>query len=482
MISLATIEPENILSRKVPVCLFVFEDQGVAKGSVLGNLRKRILELANEEGFKASPGNCATVSMAEGQNLRRFVLVGLGKRTEYIAETARRASGCLYQYVRSRWPEIAVLAHEPHPVCEGLLLSSYSFQEYKKAEGEKLLKASLIVSTRGEKNDAEKAAAKAGLFSEAVCFVRDLVNRGPSDKTPQSLGELARGLKGPGVAVDIISRHRAQEMGMGSFLGVARGSSVDPVFVHLIYKPKGSARKKIGLVGKGITFDSGGLSLKPPTSMETMKLDMAGAATVLSVFKVLPKLAPKVEVHGFCAFTYNMPGPDALKPGDVIRAMNGKTIEVLNTDAEGRLILADALAYASRQKLDAIIDLATLTGAIITALGSRVTGAMANDKALLSKLLTASQKTGEMICELPLVKDYKENIKSPIADLINTGKPRGEAGSIIGGLFLQEFVDGVPWVHLDIAGTAWTDAPMAYCPSGGTGALARTLLEYLSAL
>jgi leucyl aminopeptidase len=177
-----------------------------------------------------------------------------------------------------------------------------------------------------------------------------------------------------------------------------------------------------------------------------------------------------------------MPGPDAMKPGDIVRAMNGKTIEVLNTDAEGRLILADALVYASRQNLDGIIDLATLTGAVVTALGSQVTGAMTNNKGLLNQILAAAAKTEEAFCELPLYADYRENIKSPIADLQNIGKVRGEAGSIIGGLFLQEFVDGKPWVHLDIAGTAWSDHPSAYCPAGGTGSVVRTLLEYLASL
>jgi leucyl aminopeptidase len=327
----------------------------------------------------------------------------------------------------------------------------------------------------------EAAITRAQTGADAICLVRTLVNRGPSDKTPMSLAELAKGLSGSGVTVQILNRKAAAELGMGSFLGVARGSAVEPVMIHLTYAPKG-AKKKIALVGKGITFDSGGLSLKPAQSMETMKLDMAGAATVLAVFKALPKLKVKAEVHGICAVTYNMPGPDAYKPGDILKAMNGKTIEVLNTDAEGRLVLADALCYANQQKPAAIIDLATLTGAVVIALGSKVAGAMTNDKALYTKLNRAAVASQEPLWELPLVKEYRDNIKSSIADLQNIGKARGEAGTIIGGLFLQEFVDKTPWVHLDIAGTAWSDGEGAYGPKGGTGAHVRTLLTFLETL
>ncbi|MEK7656666.1 MAG: M17 family metallopeptidase, partial [Elusimicrobiota bacterium] len=294
------------------------------------------------------------------------------------------------------------------------------------------------------------------------------------------LAEAAKGLAGSGVTVRVIEKEEAADLRLGSFLGVARGSVHPPALVHLIYKPKG-AKKKIALVGKGITFDSGGLSLKPPQGMETMKCDMAGAALVLGVFKVLARLKPKVEVHGYAVMTYNLPAADAYKPGDVLRARNGKTIEVLNTDAEGRLVLADALCLAAEEKPDAIVDFATLTGAVLIALGSSVTGAMTNDKALLARLSSASRLADEPLWELPLPKEYEENIKGKIADLQNIGKVRGEAGTLIGGLFLREFVGSVPWVHLDIAGTAWTDSEKPYCPAGGTGAPVRTVLEYLSA-
>ncbi|MBI3551369.1 MAG: leucyl aminopeptidase [Elusimicrobia bacterium] len=482
-VSVSTLGLADFHSTHIPAGLFVFEDGGIAGSFPAPAARKLLLDEAKAEGFKGAAGEIASVSASDKGSKRRFVLAGLGPRKKLSPETVRRGAAAIYKYAQSRFEKIAVSAFlHPQAAAEGLLLSSYKFDEYRKPEKEKLSSAALLVSNAAQRQAFERAIAKASLYCDSVCFVRDLVNRGPSDKSPESLAELAKGLAGDGVSVDVISRQEAQKLGMGSFLAVARGSSAEPVMLHLTYKPKGGARRKVGLVGKGITFDSGGLSLKPPQSMETMKCDMAGAASVLSVFKALPKLKPRAEVHGVCAFTYNMPGPDAIKPGDVVRASNGKSIEILNTDAEGRLVLADALVYATQLKLDGVIDLATLTGAVVVALGAKVTGAMGNDKRLLGALGAAAAKTEEALCELPLVMDYKEQIKSPIADLQNIGKVRGEAGSIIGGLFLEEFVDGKPWVHLDIAGTAWNDSPSAYCPAGGTGSIVRTLLEYISNL
>jgi leucyl aminopeptidase len=251
--------------------------------------------------------------------------------------------------------------------------------------------------------------------------------------------------------------------------------------IHLRYRPRKPARKSVALVGKGITFDSGGLSLKPAASMETMKMDMSGAAAVLGVFHRISRHAPPVEVHGVIATTENMPGGRAYKPGDVLTALNGKTMEVLNTDAEGRLILADALAYAERQKPDAIVDLATLTGAVVIALGPLLVGLMSNDEALASRVRSAAEAEGESLWELPLVPEYRPDIKSKVADIKNIGGSR-EAGTIIGGLFLQEFVEKTPWVHLDIAGPAWLDRDFPsrpYLHPGGTGIMIRTLLRLL---
>jgi leucyl aminopeptidase len=334
----------------------------------------------------------------------------------------------------------------------------------------------------GSHKRAESEARRAALLAEAIFLVRDLVNEPPSTKTPDFMAECAQGLAGEGVSVKVLDAAACSELGMGALLGVGRGAAQTPKLLHLVYRPQGKPRRRVALVGKGVLFDSGGLSLKPAASMETMKSDMAGAATVLGLFKILPRLGVTAEVHGLTPLAYNLPGPDAYKPGDVLRAKNGKTIEVLNTDAEGRLILADALCHAVDQSPDAILDFATLTGAVVTALGSSVTGAMANDRALLRDLRAAAQSCDEAVWELPLYSGYRETIESEVADLRNIGKVRGEAGSIIAGLFLREFVGEVPWVHFDFAGTAWSDKGTDFCPAGGTGALVRTVAHYLRTL
>ncbi len=467
------------------LAVFIYEDAGLAGAKALSNAAKTALNAKlHEEGFKAGAKEVCRVDLDILGKHRRVFAVGLGKKKGSSSETFRRAAGSLLGAVRSKRETVAVLCSEnPRAIAEGFLLAAYKYEEYKKDDADRLTSASLVVQDAGGRSALEKACAKAATYASAVCFARDLVNRAPSDKTPQSLADLAETLAGSGVTVTVMDRAACAEMGMGSFLGVARGSQEPPVMVHMVYKPKAATKKRVAIVGKGVTFDSGGLSLKPAQSMEEMKCDMAGAASVLAVFKVIAGLKPKAEVHGIFAATYNMPGPDAYKPGDVLKAMNGKTIEVWNTDAEGRLILADALCLAAKQEPQAIVDLATLTGAVVVALGSKVAGIMGNDPKLLGQIKAAGKRADEAFCELPLVEDYKENIKGNIAELLNISKARGEAGSIIGGLFLQEFVDGKPWAHLDIAGTAFTSGESAaYAPKGATGSPVRTLLEWLEAL
>jgi leucyl aminopeptidase len=270
-------------------------------------------------------------------------------------------------------------------------------------------------------------------------------------------------------------------MKLAGLLAVNRGSQEEPRFIRIHYKPVGGkAKKKVALIGKGITFDSGGLSLKPSKSMETMKLDMAGGAAVIATMSCLPKLGLDVEVTGYVPTTDNLPGHNAQKPGDVIRYLNGKTIEVLNTDAEGRLILADALALAAQQKPDYMINLATLTGACMVALGTQVAGLFSNNQPLADALLRGVGETGEKLWQLPLVKEYKDSIKSGVADMKNIGGAHG--GAIIAALILQEFVGAVPWAHLDIAGPAFAEGDNLICPKGGTGFGVRTLVHFLSSL
>lgn len=302
--------------------------------------------------------------------------------------------------------------------------------------------------------------------------------------TPEKIAEEAKGVvnseEHSGVSLKIFDKAEIEKMGMGALLGVNRGSAKPPVFLHLHYKPE-TAKKSVALVGKGITFDAGGLSLKTAEAMETMKMDMAGAASILGVFRALPKLKPKVEVHGIIAATENMPGGNAYKPGDILKTMSGKTIEVLNTDAEGRLILSDALSYAVKQNPDEIIDIATLTMAVVIALGSLIAGAIGNSDEIFARIERASQQSGEKFWRLPLEKDYKERLQSPIADIRNIATPRREAGSTMGALVLEEFVGNLPWLHLDIAGPAWADKEFFYLSEGGTGFPTRTLIHYLLA-
>jgi leucyl aminopeptidase len=266
---------------------------------------------------------------------------------------------------------------------------------------------------------------------------------------------------------------------MGAFLGVAAGSEQPPKFIHLTYAPSGKRRRKVAIIGKGITFDSGGLDLKSAEGMLRMKDDMSGAAAVLAVMRALPALKPPFEVHGLIAATENMPSGSAIRPGDVLRAMNGTTIEVGNTDAEGRLTLADAICYAGEKiGADEVIDMATLTGACVVALGPLCSGLMASDQRLADRLLAAARAAGERVWQLPLIDEYKEQFKSDVADLNNTGGRNG--GAITAGLFLREFAGRIPWAHLDIAGPAFIDKDAPLGPKGATGVAVRTILTYLT--
>lgn len=365
----------------------------------------------------------------------------------------------------------------------GTRLGAYSFHKHKgpaeQAKVHEIGSVSLLTSP-SKVSVVQSGIDKGEIFSLAVTFTRDLVNDPPSTTTPTYLGDVAKTLasKTNNISVDVMGKTEMAKLGMNGILGIARGSSQEPKFIKLHYQ--GSSSKTVVIVGKGITFDTGGLSLKPAEGMETMKLDMSGAAAVLGVFSVLSELKPKVTVVGLIPATENMPGPSAIKPGDVVTAMNGKSIEILNTDAEGRVVLADALSYATaKYKPAAIIDLATLTGACMVALGEDVAGLFCNNDVLSDDLLKVAAASGEELWRLPLVSAYRELIKSSVADIKNiTGKRYG--GAITGALFLQEFVpDTIPWAHLDIAGPAFTEKGSPLSPKGGTGYGVLTLLNYL---
>ncbi|MBP7861555.1 leucyl aminopeptidase [bacterium] len=374
-------------------------------------------------------------------------------------------------------------------MVEGLILGSFDFDKYKtvgkKAQAQKS-KTELKLSILGQDAPAKTfsdACQKASAIGEATNFARQLIAEPPVFMTPSRLStEAKRIAKENGLTCRVMDVPELEKMGMGSFLGVARGADEPPKFIVMKYSAGSNAKKTVALVGKGITFDSGGLSLKPSLSMEHMKYDMSGAAAVIACMQVIGELKPDVNVLGIVAACENMPSGKALHPGDVITAMNGKTIEVNNTDAEGRLILADALCFAVNSKVDEIIDVATLTGAIVQALGRVAGGVMGNNQNLMDKLLKASESAGEKLWQLPMYDDYKDFLKSDIADLKNAGS-RGEAGSSCAAMFLKEFVsDSVAWAHLDIAGAGWSDKPKGEVNKGGTAFGVRTICHYLTSL
>jgi len=459
-----------------------------APGKAWDALRK-VLE---QEGFAGKESQGAFAHTGKGSP--KVYALGLGSREKATSETFRRAGGRLARKARESRQEEVVLewprsfrGGRLKAFLEGVLLGSYQFTRYK-TQREDLpsgLRSLSLQVPSGSKAEAKEAIRLAESYCAGAILARDLINGAPSDVTPRVLADAARKMAKGKVRVKVYGKSDLKRMGAGGLLGVNIGSAQEPYLIHLHYRPKGGAKRgkgPVAIVGKGITFDSGGLSLKPAGSMETMKMDMSGAAAVLGVFSQLNALAPAVEVHGIIATTENMPGGRAYKPGDVLKAMNGKTMEVLNTDAEGRLILADALSYAVRQKPGAIIDMATLTGACIVALGWLVTGAMGNDPKLLGELGAASEEEGERLWELPLVEEYRNDIKSRVADIKNIGGGR-DAGTIIGGLFLQEFVGETSWVHLDIAGPAYPERDYPTIPYlgsfAGTGWMVRSLLTFL---
>ncbi|NEO28588.1 MAG: leucyl aminopeptidase, partial [Kamptonema sp. SIO4C4] len=323
------------------------------------------------------------------------------------------------------------------------------------------------------------ALQKAETIVSGVILARELVAAPANEVTPITLAETAQKLASDyGLELEILEQADCEKLGMGAYLGVAKASELPPKFIHLTYKPQGTPRRKVAIVGKGLTFDSGGLNLKPSGSgIETMKMDMGGAGATFGAAKAIAQLKPDVEVHFISAATENMISGHAMRPGDILKASNGKTIEVNNTDAEGRLTLADALVFAEKLDVDAIVDLATLTGACVVALGDEIGGMWSSDDALATQIKAAAELSGEKLWQMPLEDKYFEGLKSPIADMKNTGPRAG--GSITAALFLKQFIEKTPWVHLDIAGTAWIDKESGVNSAGATGFPVRTLVNWV---
>ncbi|MGH7355474.1 MAG: leucyl aminopeptidase, partial [Candidatus Rokuibacteriota bacterium] len=419
----------------------------------------------------------------------RVVLVGLGRRDEVTAETLRRAAAVGLRRARDlgaravaieAFGERVPVRRRAHALVEGALLAAYAFDRYKREKSDKRVETvRLVESDRRLQREAADGARRGETFAQGTWLARDLINTPAIDLHPADLARQAAQVARAGrLRLRVYDRSACRRLGMGAFLGVAAGSAQPPKFIHLTYTPRGRARRRIAVIGKGITFDSGGLDLKSADGMLRMKYDMAGAGAVLGIMRALPALRPPVEVHGLVAACENMPSGTAIRPGDVLRAMNGTSIEIGNTDAEGRLTLADAICYArERVKADEIIDMATLTGACVVALGTLCAGLMSNDQTLAQRVLVAAEAAGERVWQLPLIEEYKDQFKGDVGDLNNTGGRN--AGAITAGLFLKEFAGTTPWAHLDIAGPAFAEKDLPLGPKGATGMAVRTLLEYL---
>jgi leucyl aminopeptidase len=461
-------------------------------GALDKRLGGRLSAILAAEKFEGKPGQ-VTHFYADGRiPATRVLVVGLGPRRPGDAEAVRRGTAVALRRARDHGAASAAVfmpadglgaRQRAQAIIEGAALGTYRFDRYLREKDKRVLESvSAIEPDRRQRNAAREGVRLGELWGRATCLARDLVNEPANAMTPTALAERAEEIAREGrLGVKVLDREECHRLGMAAYLGVAQGSQEPPKFIHLSYTPR-RPRRRVALIGKGITFDSGGLDLKTAEGMLRMKDDMSGAAAVLGVFHALPALRPAVEVHGLIAATENMPSGTAQRPGDVVRAMNGLTVEIGNTDAEGRLTLADALAYAAQEiKPDEIIDVATLTGAVVIGLGLGLTGVFASHEGLAQRLLAAADRAGERMWRLPLFEEYKDGLKSEVADINNVSSQRG-GGAIVAALFMRDFTAGLPWAHLDVAGTAFTERDAPLGPKGASGVAVRTLLTYLSGI
>ncbi len=460
------------------------EDVASAYGRKFGPLLSTI-------GFTGKPGEVTKVPTGGLVKSPLLMLVGLGDRDKLTTEAVRRGAGAAARSVSNAATVAlalpAVDADHVRAVADGYLLGSYTFTEFKSAEPEATANEVVILSDVARTKDASVALETAQVVARAICLARDWVNTPAGDLTPPLFADSVRAAqkehKGAKVGIKVTDEAGLAAEGCGGIIGVGRGSANPPRLVELSYKPRG-AKAHLALVGKGITFDSGGLSIKPGTSMTTMKLDMAGAAAVIAATFAIAELGLPIQVTTYAPMAENMVSGNATRPGDVLTMYGGKTVEVLNTDAEGRLVLADALVKATERKPDAIVDVATLTGACVIALGDRVAGLLGNDEKLLETVRSAGDRAGEAFWPLPITSEMTEKVRnnSKIADLAQHNSERW-GGTLYAAAFLQEFVDGNPWAHLDIAGPAFNEkSPHGYTPAGGTGVAVSTLVEVARSL
>jgi leucyl aminopeptidase len=421
-----------------------------------------------------------------GLKAKRLLLISGGAAKKFGAYDLRRIAGAAVRTLKARGIRSFAFIAPPGisaeeaagAIVEGALVGNFDPDYYRSDRKDQKIDALTIVAA-GDKAALEKAASEAQIIGESQNFTRDLVNEPSNRMTPTILADRARKMSQEvGLKCEVYGADKIKEMKMGAFWSVAQGSDEPPTLIVMKYEPAGAPEKPVlGLVGKGITFDTGGISIKPADGMEKMKYDMAGGATMIGAMRAIALLKPKVKVIGIVCATENMPSGKAQKPGDVQIAMSGKSIEIINTDAEGRLVLADGLFYARQLGCTHLVDAATLTGAVVVALGYANAGIFANDDAMYERFHKANEEAGEKMWRLPLDDEYKENIKSSIADIVNSGGRWG--GAINAAMFLKEFAEDTPWIHLDIAGTAWMEDQKPWIAKGPSGIALRSLVEFV---
>lgn len=443
-------------------------------------------ELIDEAEFTGKEGTTAVIRVGSDAKVRKLGLVGLGAADAITANTLRRAAAAAARLGKkekcaSLGFSVPLVQNDAaltaQALAEGALLALHQDNRFKSDDknGKPTVEHIHLLDLPGQESSLQTAQA----ISDGVILARELVSAPANVVTPETLAQTAQDIAtAHGLGLEILEQAQCEALGMGAYLGVARASDLPPKFIHLTYRPTGTPTRKVAIVGKGLTFDSGGLNIKGAGSgIEMMKIDMGGAAATLGAAKAIAQLQPNVEVHFISAAAENMIGGNAMRPGDILTASNGKTIEVNNTDAEGRLTLADALVFAEKLGVDAIVDLATLTGACIIALGDDIAGLFSENEELAGAIAAAAKTTGEKFWRLPMEERYFDGLKSIVADMKNTGPRPG--GSITAALFLKQFVTSTPWVHLDVAGPVWTEKETGYNNPGGTGFGVRTLVQWV---
>jgi leucyl aminopeptidase len=458
------------------VVVLLFEEDGAP--AELKGFTEWIGELRASGEFTGKTGELAVLYQPQGLKAKRLAVAGGGKKEKFDPAVLRRTVGTAVRALKQKgvktlawWLAGAGAGAEAEAAVEGAILGNFEPDRHKPSSDAKSLEAFLLIAP-----DSVRAAFERGrILGEAQNFTRELVNEPANIMTPTHLADRARTMAAEvGLQFEVLDESRMRQLGMGSLLGVSQGSAEPPALIVVRYKPAQAPASKdhLGLVGKGVTFDTGGVSIKPADGMEKMKYDMAGGAAMLGAMRAIAQLKPSIPVTALVPAVENMVGSKAQRPGDIVTSLSGKTIEVLNTDAEGRLILVDALTYAQRLGCTHLVDAATLTGAIVVALGNVNIGVFTNHDALLTRVLAAAKAEGEKSWHMPLDDDYKDLLKSAFADLANIGGRWG--GAISAAYFLKEFAGDTPWVHLDIAGTAWLDEAKPFLAKGPSGVAVRT--------